>query len=61
MFDIKNQVSHDALMIAWRLHTSPHIATGAIFIDLVYFSTKGKLPELIVVVLINLESLLEII
>jgi hypothetical protein len=62
MFDIKNEVNPDAVMIAWRLHTSPNITKAVIFIDhLVHCSTNGKLPELIVVVIIDLESMIMII
>jgi hypothetical protein len=61
MFDIKNEMNPDALMITWRLGISPHIKESVIFADLIHFNTNGKLPEFVVVEIIGLESMIAII
>jgi hypothetical protein len=61
VFDVKKKMNPDVLMITWRCHTSPHITKGFIFMDLIHFNTNGELPELVVIVLINLESMIAII
>jgi hypothetical protein len=60
IFDIKDEVDTDALMITWRFCTSPHIVKGVIFINLVHFSTNGKLPKVMIVVLIDSECMISI-
>ena len=53
MLDIKNEVNTDSLVITWRLSTSPHIAKGAVFGNLIHFTTNEELPEMIIIVLVN--------
>jgi hypothetical protein len=60
MLDIEDEVNTDALMITWRFCTSPHIAKGVTFINLVHFSTNEKLPKAIIVVLIDSECMVSI-
>jgi hypothetical protein len=51
MLDIKDKVDTDARMITWRFCTSPHIAKGVTFRDLI--QCQWKLPKVVIVVLAN--------
>ena len=57
MLDIEDEVDTDSLMITWRLSTSPHIAKGVVFGNLLHFTTNGELPEVIIIVLVNSECM----
>jgi hypothetical protein len=61
VLDIEDEVNTDALMIAWRLSTSPHIAEGIIFGDLGHLDANGSFPNMIVIVLINSKGMIAII
>jgi hypothetical protein len=62
MFDIRNKMNLDPLMISWRLHTFPHVVEGVISVNLIHFSANGEFPEMIVVVVVvYMESMLAIV
>ena len=62
MFDIRNKMNLDPLMISWRLHTFPHVVEGVISVNLIHFSANGEFPEMIVVVVVvYMESMLGIV
>jgi hypothetical protein len=61
MLDIKDEVDTNALMIAWRFGSSPHVSEGIIFIDLIHLTANGEFPELIIIVLVDSECMVAIV
>jgi hypothetical protein len=60
MLDIEDKVDTDSLMITRRLSTSPQIAKGVVFGNLLHFTTNGELPEVIIIVLVNSECMVSV-